>query len=37
MEEEPYVYNFTENSVFEVSFGFLDGALNTLPKGGLLQ
>ena len=29
--EEDYVYNFTLNSVFEMSFGFLDGALNTLP------
>jgi len=35
--EEDYVYNFTLNSVFEITFGFLDGALNTLPQGGLLQ
>lgn len=37
MEEEPFVYNFTLNSIFEFSFGFLDGALNTLPQGSLLQ
>lgn len=35
--QEEYQYNFTLNSVFEMSFGFLDGALNTLPQGGLLQ
>lgn len=36
-QEEEYVYNFTLDSFFQMSFGFLDGALNTLPQGGFLQ
>jgi hypothetical protein len=34
---ETYEYNFTIDSLFQMTFGFLDGALNTLPQGGFLQ
>lgn len=30
-------YEFTAGSIVEAVFGYLDGALNAFPKGGLLS
>jgi hypothetical protein len=35
--EELEEYNFTVFSFINITFGLLDGALNTMPRGGLLQ
>jgi len=34
---EPYVYEFTFFSVIELMFGFFDGAINAMPKGGYMS
>ena len=35
IEKDPE-YNFTVFSFINITFGLLDGALNTMPRGGLL-
>ena len=35
IEKDPE-YNFTIFSFINITFGLLDGALNTMPRGGLL-
>lgn len=35
--DEVVEYNFTAFSFINITFGLLDGALNAMPRGGLLQ
>jgi len=36
-EDAPAEYEWTAFSVINLTFGFLDGALNAMPKGGHLS
>jgi hypothetical protein len=36
-ETEEVAYNFTFFSLINMTFGFIDGALNAMPKGGHLS